>query len=146
MIQRTIAVGMFWGVLLGLLIDTWYMHGSKPIVYAREPEAPKEVLIEVRKTPIEWNKERIVQEIDKVAAEYGVDAKVMRTVINCESQYNPKALGDGGKSRGLVQIHSGYHNVTDEDAYDPTYAITFLAKHLKEGNGRLWSCYNMNYK
>ncbi len=116
---------------------------AHPVVYAREPEPPKEVLIE---TKIEWNKERIVQEIDTVAAEYGVDAKVMHTVINCESQYNPKALGDGGKSRGLVQIHSGYHNVSDEDAYDPTYAITFLAKHLKEGNGRLWSCYNMNYK
>jgi hypothetical protein len=70
----------------------------------------------------------------------------MHTVINCESSYNPRALGDNGYSRGLVQIHSYYHpTVTDEMAYDPDFAIEFLAEKLQQGKGHLWTCYRKNY-
>jgi hypothetical protein len=131
------------GVIGGnILYNSYVVEASKWIVVEAPPEPPKEVLIEIQ---INWTKERIREEIDTIAKEYGVSAEVMNTVINCESQYNKEALGDGGHSRGLVQIHNEYHKVSDQDAYDPHFAIEFLAKHLKEGNGKLWTCYRMNY-
>ena len=37
----------------------------------------------------------------------------------CESSLNQYAVGDNGNSRGLFQIHKGYHpNVTDEQAFN----------------------------
>jgi hypothetical protein len=134
------------GVIGGnILYNSYIEPAMQPIVVyaAQEEETPKEVLIEIE---INWTKERIKEEIQTVADEYGVSAEVMNTVINCESQYNKKALGDHGHSRGLVQIHNEYHDVTDAEAYDPAFAIDFLAKHLKAGQGHLWSCYNMNYE
>jgi hypothetical protein len=80
------------------------------------------------------------------SARYGVSASVMHTVIKCESMYNPRALGDSGYSRGLVQIHSKYWpEVTDEMAYDPNFAIRFLAEKLSTGDGHLWTCWRMSY-
>jgi len=132
---RTI-FGVALGVIGGILLSYALLAKGETLVY--ENVQPEVVLIEV---VIDWNEERIKEEIQSVAEEYEVSEEVMNTVIRCESQYNPKALGDGGKSRGLVQIHSGYHDVSDEDAYDPAYAIRFLAQHLKEGNGHLWTCF-----
>ena len=114
-------------------------------VQAQSYEAPVESYPIVFEVEYDWTTERIKKEIDDVALEYGVSAKVMHTVINCESNYKKTALGDGGKSRGLAQIHSGYHDVKDEDAYDPHFAIRFLAEKLSNGQGYLWSCYNQNY-
>ena len=88
-----------------------------------------------------WSEESIKRRTNEIAEEYGVSADIMHKVIKCESNYNRYALGDHGKSRGLVQIHSDYHDVSDKDAYDSEYAITFLAKKLKEGKGNLWTCY-----
>lgn len=104
MIQRTIAVGMFWGVLFGLLIDTWYMHGSKPIVYAREPEPPKEVLLQVK---IDWNdKERIKEEIRKVFPE---QPELLIRVAQCESGLIPHAHNSSTNDGGIFQISEPYH-------------------------------------
>ena len=103
--------------------------------------------LEVEIVPVvKWSEERIKKEIDTMATKYGVSSEVMNVVIKCESEYNIKALGDGGKSRGLSQIHSYYHpDVLDEEAYNPEFAIEFLAEKLSKGEGYLWSCYNMNY-
>ena len=128
------------GVIGGnIVLNSSQYNKDHPLVYEAQAEAPREVLIE---TKVEWTEDRIKQEIDEQAKKYKVDPKVMHKVIKCESGYNPNALGDGGKSRGLVQIHSVYHEVSDEDAYDPQYAIEFLAKALSEGKGNLWSCYS----
>lgn len=117
---------------------------AHPLVYVAEAQViePRVVLIESR---IDWTEERIKSEIDTVAEEYGVSAEVMKTVVRCESGYKTTALGDGTKSRGLVQIHSDFHDVTDEEAYDPKFALRFLAEKLKEGKGDLWTCYRMYY-
>lgn len=65
-------------------------------------------------------------------------------VIGCESSWNPNALGDDGNSRGLVQISSIYHpEVTDTEAYDPVFAVRFMAEEWHEGKERQWSCYRI---
>ena len=121
-----------------ILINSVQYNEANPHVYAAPEEEPQEVQIKVF---VNWTEERIIQEIETQAEQYGVSADIMKKVIKCESGYNPHALEDGGKSRGLSQIHSDYHSVTDEQAYDPAYAIEFLAKHLAQGKGYLWSCF-----
>lgn len=36
---------------------------------------------------------------------YGASEKEVYTTIKCESGFNPKAVGDGGKATGLAQYH-----------------------------------------
>ncbi len=80
--------------------------------------------------------------IDDTAKQFNVSPTVMHAVIKCESTYNPRAIGDGGHSRGLVQIYDSFHpTVTHAQAFDPEFAITFLAKNLAQGKGHLWTCY-----
>lgn len=82
------------------------------------------------------------EKILKYATLYNVSPETMTRVIACESNYNPRAVGDGGNSFGLAQIHLPSHPyVTKEQAYDPDFAIDFLAKNLAKGNGRIWTCY-----
>ena len=93
---------------------------------------------------VEAQKPTINTLIDQYATLYDVSAITMHKVIKCESGYNPKAIGDGGKSYGLVQIHLPSHpTITKEQAFDSEYAINFLAKNLDAGKGKLWTCYRL---
>lgn len=85
--------------------------------------------------------------VDFYATKYGVSKEVMNTVVKCESNYNPNAVGDNGNSFGVSQIHlpSWGGAITEEQARDPRFALDFMAKHLSEGRGRLWTCYRMFY-
>jgi hypothetical protein len=101
------------------------------------------VLIVVK---INCTQDRIKKEVGFIASEYGESAFVMNNIINCESEYNVFARGDGTKIRGLVQTHEGSHpHGTDELAYDPKYPINFLAEKLANGQRYLWTCYRIFY-
>jgi soluble lytic murein transglycosylase-like protein len=66
----------------------------------------------------------------------------MHAVIKCESSYNPNAVGDSGHSRGLAQIHRPSHpTITDAQAFDPDFAIEFMAKAMSQGDAWMWSCW-----
>lgn len=72
--------------------------------------------------------------------------KEIETTIQCESGWDVEARGDGGKSRGLSQIHSGWNpHVTDEMAFDPEYALNFIVDGFKRGDERKWSCWRKYY-
>lgn len=80
------------------------------------------------------------------ASKYNVDENIMRKVVSCESSYRPLAVGDSGKSFGLVQIHLPSHPyVTREQAFDPDFALDFLAKNLAKNKGKMWTCYRMHF-
>lgn len=82
--------------------------------------------------------------INEYSTVYGVSASLMRKIIQCESSFNPNAVGDGGHSRGLVQIHRpSWPNISDAEAFDPEFAINFLASKLSKGQGYLWSCFRL---
>ena len=84
--------------------------------------------------------------ISHYAEKYQVSEKVLHNVIKCESQYKEKAIGDGGRSFGIVQIFLPAHpSVSKVSALDPDFAIDFLAKNLSEGRGRLWTCWRKLY-
>ena len=72
----------------------------------------------------------------------GVSFKEVYRTISCESDFNPDAVGDSGQSRGLVQIHRPSHpHITDEQAFDPEFALNFIIQESKRGNQWKWTCW-----
>jgi hypothetical protein len=59
----------------------------------------------------------------------------------CESSLNPFAVGDNGYSRGLFQIHKGYHpTISDEQAFNIRFATEWTMNKINKGQQHLWSC------
>lgn len=88
----------------------------------------------------------IARMIATAAEKHGVDPDVMYTVIFCESGLNPNAVGDGGTSFGLAQIHSPAHpDITILQALDPEFSIEFMAKEMAAGRSWKWTCWTKHY-
>lgn len=88
------------------------------------------------------SKEEMVAYATEQALKAQVSPSAVLYVISCESGWNPTAVGDGGSSHGLVQIHEPSHpDISRETAQDPRWAINYLVSELKQGNGRQWTCY-----
>ena len=84
--------------------------------------------------------------ISQKAFQYGVNAKLVSKIINCESNFNPNAVNITSReeSYGLVQINlKVWKNITKEQATDPTFAVDYLAKNLSKNKGSMWSCYKV---
>ena len=83
--------------------------------------------------------------IRNYAAVYGVNPDMAVAVAKCESSLNPNAIGDGGHSRGLWQIHRPSHPyMTDEKAFNPEESTKWAMPRLKE-TPRIWTCYRNIY-
>lgn len=112
-----------------------------PTAYAQAPEAPIK--------PV-WNENTITALVYLKAEQEGLSpakAKEMVSTIKCESSFKPDAVGDGGHSRGLSQIHApSWPDVTDEQAFDPVFAVSFMAEQFKRGNERAWTCWRLLHK
>lgn len=113
---------------------------SPEVIQVQAPTTPKlsPKLPVVKRKPTEAQ----IALINQKALQYGVSTTTLTKVISCESSFVETAMGDGGYSRGLVQIHAKYHpDVTYAQATDPEFAIDFLARNLSEGRGSMWTCY-----
>lgn len=85
-------------------------------------------------------KEAIISLIKQKSAYYGVEAIIPIAIVEAESSYKVNAVGDGGNSYGLVQIHLPSHpTITKEQALDPYFAIDFLVLNLSKGKCKMWS-------
>ena len=91
---------------------------------------------------IEYEELSVEEKIRKIAKENNFRwTDYLVRLAYCESRFDPKALGDSGKSRGLFQIHSGYHpDVSDEQAYNIRFATEFAIKAINEGHQEWWTC------
>lgn len=79
--------------------------------------------------------------IDRQAWVNGVSAARMHQLIRCESSKNQNAVGDEGRSFGLVQIFLPAHpEISQEEALNPEFAIRYLAREMKKGNISQWTC------
>ena len=143
---------MFSKIVMTVAITATNLLTSQPVVYQAVYEPIKVVIKEV------------VDDVDKVdfyANNYGVDANLMRKVIDCENKdwdtnlqsrykyprdnthWGVKA-GETEKSFGLAQIHlPDWPDITKEQAKDPDFALNFMAKKFSEDKEELWSCYNL---
>lgn len=76
----------------------------------------------------------------------GVSFHEVSVTIGCESGWDADAIGDGGDSRGLVQIHGpSWPDITEVQAHDPYFAIDFLIEKFSEGEQKLWSCWRKHF-
>jgi len=77
-------------------------------------------------------------EIRQIAEEHGADADYLVALAKCESTLDPLARGDSGQSRGLFQLHNGYHpEVTDDCAFDIRCSTEWTIDHLDTVH---WTC------
>ena len=110
------------GILGGILIDVYNGIPPATIVYAQEPEAPRVIQIEVR---INWTEERIQQEIEEQALQYGHSASYMADLIDCESMGSTTIQSN--HAYGFTNAKKGIYK---GQATDPAFAINFMAKNL----------------
>ena len=77
-------------------------------------------------------------------AKYNISTKVLHRTIKCESNYKQFAVGDGGTSFGLSQIHLPAHpNITKAQAFDKEFAISYMANEMSKGRASQWTCWRM---
>ena len=79
------------------------------------------------------------------AAAHGQSGAAMERLARCESRLDPNAVGDGGHSVGLYQIHdrgllSLFLSWGYTDRADPWQAADFTARALAAGLRRHWNC------
>jgi hypothetical protein len=80
--------------------------------------------------------------VQSEASEAGVDPKLALWIVKHESQFNPRAKGDGEASRGLWQISKIYHpEVSDADAFSVTSSTAWSLNRIKSGKANEWSTY-----
>lgn len=123
-----------------------YTQESAPVEYEAEQEVsieePKTVLIEVK---IDWNQDRIIQEIVETFPE---DPQTALAIAKCESGLNPNAVGPTNDF-GLMQIHSpSWNNAAislglDEYKTDPIQNLQ-MARYIYDNAGKQftdWVCF-----
>ncbi len=81
------------------------------------------------------------------AIKHGLMVDRFLKVIECESQWNTKAVGDHGTSYGLAQLHNPVSDwgVTKEEAMDPEVALPIMAEAWGRGEHTRWSCWWLHY-
>ncbi|HXP80415.1 MAG TPA: transglycosylase SLT domain-containing protein [Verrucomicrobiae bacterium] len=76
------------------------------------------------------------------ATEYGVNPKLALWIVKHESEFNPRAKGDGEASRGLWQISKIYHpEVSDAMAFNVASSTEWSLERIRSGKANEWSTY-----
>lgn len=78
---------------------------------------------------------------------YGIDANIITRVIDCESQWEHSAKGDGGRSNGIGQFQKSTFNrlsklMGEELDYNSQFdQIKLLTWSIANGHGREWTSF-----
>ena len=68
----------------------------------------------------------------------------LEAIAKCESNFNPKAIGDHGKSIGVFQIHLPAHpDVSKVQALDPFYSLAWAIDKYVNGEIGIWTCWKI---
>ena len=80
--------------------------------------------------------------VEAQALQHGVDPNLATWIVRHESQFNPRAKGDGEASRGLWQISKIYHpEVSDAVAFSAASSTEWSLGRIREGKAYEWSTY-----
>ncbi|HTC63057.1 MAG TPA: transglycosylase SLT domain-containing protein [Candidatus Saccharimonadales bacterium] len=80
--------------------------------------------------------------IQSQALKHGVSPTLALWIVRHESQFNPRAKGDGEASRGLWQISKIYHpEVSDATAFGVKSSTQWSLERIKSGKANEWSTY-----
>ena len=105
-------------------------------------EVPTEILVEIPTKEYRYIEgcplsTEIQEGIFDICEEYGVSFELVMSIIMQESSFRPNALGDSGKSKGLMQIQQRWHyEIMEEigvtDLYDPLGNVEVGVAILKD--------------
>lgn len=90
-----------------------------------------------------------IEYVDQYASQYQVDASLLKKVMKCESSNNPKAVGDGGRARNVMQFHKptfySYSKKLGEELDYNSYQdqIKLAAYMFSINQGSHWTCLKM---
>lgn len=149
---------VLWAIIATPLVPAFMSqvieYEAIPHAHAKETEPAQMGAPSLKlKKPVELRRGETPELLEHLFAEaekYGANAEQMRQTISCESAYWQTDIqswhrypdGSREQSFGLAQIHLPDHpQVSYEEAIDPLYAITFMAQHFGENNGRIWTCH-----
>lgn len=78
------------------------------------------------------SKQQLNQQIEAAAQKYGIPPDILKAIFYKESNWNPAARGDGGKSYGIGQVYTTAHPDYDvaRGQQDVSYQIDYSAKLL----------------
>ena len=80
--------------------------------------------------------------VQSQASEHGVNPLLALWIVKHESQFNPRAKGDGEASRGLWQISRIYHpEVSDRVAFNVASSTEWSLERIRAGKVNEWSTY-----
>jgi hypothetical protein len=86
--------------------------------------------------------EQVAAYIQSQALKHGVSPKLALWIVKHESQFNPRAKGDGEASRGLWQISKIYHpEVSDAMAFNVRSSTQWSLERIRSGKANEWSTY-----
>lgn len=95
--------------------------------------------------PIVADKAYYVEMADRIAKDYGLNRGLFVKVLECESRFKPDALGDGGTSYGIAQLHKPISDwkIPISTAYNPEASMHIMANAWVRGEAKRWTCYRM---
>jgi len=118
-----------WVVILGILFSP--ITGTSHISYVKA------------QTP----EEEIKDLVKLFAKQYGVDELIALTLVDCESDFLQKAIGDGGRSKGVMQYQKASFErhsklLGEQLNYDSAYDQIKLGMWaISQGYGNEWTAY-----
>lgn len=81
--------------------------------------------------------------VETQAIKHGVNPILATWIVKHESQFNPRAKGDGEASRGLWQISKIYHpEVSDAVAFNMASSTAWSLGRIRAGKAYEWSTYH----
>jgi hypothetical protein len=120
---------------------------SKVIIYkSRRTQSPDEfrpLNVSVRLRGTAAAAQSVKAFVQARALKYGVNPTLAIWIVRHESQFNPRAKGDGEASRGLWQISRIYHpEVSDAVAFNMVSSTDWSLGRIRAGKANEWSTYH----
>jgi hypothetical protein len=111
-------------------------HRTQPTSLSRVPAGPLTL------RPGRATVQEVKAYVQTEATEYGVNPKLALWIVKHESEFNPRAKGDGEASRGLWQISRIYHpEVSDAMAFNVASSTEWSLERIRSGKANEWSTY-----
>ena len=129
------------GLSVYYFLFSWPEYAIAEVNYKKEEEPQIEFIELITDKP------NVEVQIREIAKEHNFQwPDYLVRLAMCESSLDPYAIGDDGKSRGLFQIHSDYHQeISNAEAFDIKFATEWTMDKINNGYQHLWTCNMTNY-
>jgi Transglycosylase SLT domain len=163
--RTTLIKKLLWLTFYSLPLIAFAAHGTEPPAEVVSPRSAQNLFLPVKVTiykshlpllatlprlpanPLKLQSDKptaleVKAYVQTQATEYGVNPKLALWIVKHESEFNPRAKGDGEASRGLWQISKIYHpEVSDAVAFNVASSTEWSLERIRSGKVNEWSTY-----